>query len=353
MKNVMSMPRFLKLFVVFVAICCLCACEDEPDYTNPEANLSVTINADGAASNGAVYSQISNTMFMLDFVEYEMVGSHLEIIGYDKFGLPEKPKVYASVTIGGKTYKTRKIRSGAFAEARMTSLALPETLTTIEDYAFSYCYRLQDLYIPNGVRAIGSNAFCQCSSLQSFDFPEALTTIDEYTFYACQSLTELNLPKGVKTIGYNAFAHCRSLRRVDFPEKLEAIGVFAFRECSLLQTLDFNGALTSIDEFAFIGCMSLNNISFSKSLTDIGTGAFYACRALKSVEFPETLTNIGSQAFNVCDNLETVKFLGLTPPELDYDTFYGTPKAYVRPDALPIYQAWTYRDCFSEILPIE
>ncbi len=353
MKNVMSMPRFLKLFVVFVAICCLCACEDEPDYTNPEANLSVTINADGTASNGAVYSQIDGTTFMLDFVKYEIDDSHLWIIGYDKDQLPDIPRLYAFVTINGTTYKTKIIRYAAFFGARMTSLVLPETLTDIEDSAFSDCVCLLELYVPNGVKDIGCSAFRRCSSLQSFDFPEALTMIDAYAFYGCASLQELHLPKAAISIEYNAFGGCRSLRRVDFPDGLIAIRKFAFRDCPLLLALDFPKTLTTIDEYAFGGCVSLKNVAFSKSLTYIREGAFYACRTLQNVEFPESLTNIGSEAFKECDNLKTVKFLGMTPPNLDYDAFSGTPKAYVRPDALPIYQAWTYRDCFSEILPIE
>lgn len=354
MKNVMSMSKYLKSLFAHVALCCLCACGDAPDCTNPEANMSVAINADGTASNGAVYSQIDATRFMLDFVKYEVDGSHLKIIGYDNDNLPEVPKLYALVSIDGTKYKTRIIRYAAFAGARITSLVLPETVTDIGLNAFSDCYYLQELYIPDGVRVLGQGVFRRCTSLMSIDLPKALTMIPDYSFYACHSLREVHLPKTVTTIGSYAFGDCKSLRSVDFSGGLTAIGEYAFRNCALLQNVDFPKSLTAIGEYAFLGCGSLNNVAFSNSLKDIRKGAFCACVALVCVDFPETLASIGSEAFGECKNLKTVKFLCLLPPELDCDTFSSYPKAYVKQEALQTYKDTdVYSKLFSEILPME
>lgn len=174
-----------------LALSGLCACgNDEPDEPNeqqtaPGSNLSVTINADGSTSNDAVFSQIDGTTFYLDYVKCRIVDSHLEIVGYDSIELPQEPRLYASVKIGGTTYKTRTIRADAFKYSHIQSAKLPNTITSIEDFAFYGCTALQSINLPESITSIDTSAFRDCTALQSITFPKSLTSIGEYAFYNC------------------------------------------------------------------------------------------------------------------------------------------------------------------------
>lgn len=81
-------------------------------------------------------------------------------------------------------------------------------LTSIGDYAFSYCGNLSNINIPNSVTSIGHSAFSHCSNLTSISLPSDLTSIDNYAFWGCSGLTNINLPSSVTTIGNYAFWVC-------------------------------------------------------------------------------------------------------------------------------------------------
>lgn len=96
----------------------------------------------------------------------------------------------------------------------VTSYAIPESVTSIEDYAFSGCSSLTSITLPKGVTEIGNYAFCDCSSLTSITIPEGVTCIGIYTFRNCSSLTSITLPEGVTEIGGDAFRFCSSLTSI-------------------------------------------------------------------------------------------------------------------------------------------
>ena len=81
----------------------------------------------------------------------------------------------------------------------------------IGTYAFSYCYSLQSVTIPNSVTSIGGNAFSYCYSLQSVTIPSGVTSIGGYAFYYCYSLQSVTIPNSVTSIGGYAFASCTGM----------------------------------------------------------------------------------------------------------------------------------------------
>ncbi|MBO7369402.1 MAG: leucine-rich repeat protein [Clostridia bacterium] len=112
------------------------------------------------------------------------------------------PSKLTSVTILGG-----KIPLGAFSGYRcLTSITLPQDITSIGDYAFYGCSGLQSIEIPSGVKSIGSRAFYGCSGLTSFSIPSGVTTIDQFTFSNCSSLKSLYIPVSVKSIAMYAFS---------------------------------------------------------------------------------------------------------------------------------------------------
>ena len=102
----------------------------------------------------------------------------------------------------------------AYAEASGTTYNIPESVTTIGDWAFAWCISLTSVNIPDSVTTIGDDAFLGCGSLTSVNIPENVTTIGNSAFFSCDSLTSVNIPENVTIIGNQAFDYCTSLKYV-------------------------------------------------------------------------------------------------------------------------------------------
>ena len=87
----------------------------------------------------------------------------------------------------------------------LTSVYIPEGVTSIGEVAFGYCASLTSIHIPESVTSIGDYAFDNCSSLTSIDIPEGVTTIDDGTFNNCTSLSSISLHSTTAPI-INGFA---------------------------------------------------------------------------------------------------------------------------------------------------
>ena len=185
------------------------------------------------------------------------------------------------------------------------STVIPNSVTSIGDGAFAYCSSLTSITLPNSVKKIGDYAFYDCSSLTSITLPNSVTSIGDYAFYGCSSLT-ITLPNSVTSIGDGAFAYCSSLTSITLPNSVTSIGDDAFYDCSSLTNITIPNSVTSIGDYAFYDCSSLTSITLPNSLTSIGIRAFSKCTGLTSITLPNSVTSIGDDAFDGCNNLKTV-----------------------------------------------
>lgn len=131
---------------------------------------------------------------------------------------------------------------------KLTSITLPPTITSIEDYAFSNS-GITSIVLPNSVKTIGNGAFMNVTSkgpLKSIVIPDSVTTIGFKAFYGCSVLTNVSFGKGVTTISSSAFHGCTSLKDVNLPESVKEIGTSAFSWCSSLEKLYIPPAVTDI-----------------------------------------------------------------------------------------------------------
>ena len=233
---------------------------------------------------------------IVDGVLYGYRGSATDII------IPETVTSIAEYAF----YDCSNLESVTFAEGSQ--------LTSIGERAFYGCSSLTSIDIPAGVTSIGSYAFYDCSNLESVTFAEGsqLTSIGERAFYGCSSLTSIEIPASVTSIGRSAFYGCDSLKSVTFAERsgLTSIGDYAFYNCSSLTSIEIPASVTSIGRSAFYGCDSLESVTFGEGsrLASIGNYAFNGCSSLTSIEIPAGVTMIGNYAFEDCSNLESVTF---------------------------------------------
>ena len=127
--------------------------------------------------------------------------------------------------------------------------------------------------VPEGVTAIGYQAFIECSSLTSVDIPSSVTTIGFGAFGGCSFLTSVDIPSSVKTISDSAFHSCSSLTSVTIPSSVTKIGDYAFAFCSSLTLVDIPSSVTTIGDSAFAFCDSLASVAIPATV-ELGSYAF-------------------------------------------------------------------------------
>ena len=199
------------------------------------------------------------------------------------------------------------IEDGAFYECTsLTSAIIPDSVTSIGQYAFDSCTSLKDVTIPDSVTSIGGYAFQNCTSLTSIIIPDSVTSIGYAAFYNCTSLTTITIPDSVTSIEGYAFQNCTSLTTITIPDSVTSIGDCAFEDCTSLTSITIPDSVTSIGDCAFEDCTSLTSITIPESVTSIGGSAFYKCTSLTSVTIPDSVTSIGSGAFYWCTGLTSV-----------------------------------------------
>ena len=250
------------------------------------------------------------------------------------------------------------IGSNAFQNCHsLTSITIPDGVTSIVDYAFSGCYSLASITIPDGVTSIGSNAFQNCHSLTSITIPDGVTSIGNYAFQGCSSLASITIPDGVTNIGNYAFRDCPSLASITIPDGVTSIGDYAFSGCSSLASITIPDGVTSIGQCAFQNCHSLASITIPDGVTSIAGGMFDSCYSLASITIPDGVTSIGNSAFYYCYFLAEIHFKPTTPPTVANSNAWtslntdcvifvptGTLEAYTTVTNYPSSSTYTYME---------
>ncbi len=247
------------------------------------------------------------------------------------------------------TYSVLRIGYEAFKDcALLTSVVLPEGVTTINSDAFNGCSSLKSINLPKSLKYLYSQAFYNCSSLTSIEIPEGITNIDYNTFYGCSSLTSVTLPTTLKTIAYSAFDRCSALTSIEIPEGVTSIGYNAFIGCSALSSVTLPSTLTSLGEQAFYGCSSLTAVAIPEGVTDINSHTFHNCTSLKSVTLHNDIKTIKNSAFSSCYALESITLPKNLQLLEDY-AFRGCTalKSIVIPDGIAKINSHTFEACFS------
>ena len=190
---------------------------------------------------------------------------------------------------------------------KLTSVTIPNGVTSIGYSAFSNCEALKAVDIPDSVTEIGDSAFRYCAALETVRIGDGVTTIPYRCFERGESLKSLTIGSGVETIEDSAFADCPALGSATIPTNVTDIGRLAFCGDTSIATVVFGEGLRTVGDSAFRECLSLDGIALPSTLETIGDSAFFKCEALKVVDIPDSVTEIGDSAFRYCAALETVR----------------------------------------------
>ena len=199
------------------------------------------------------------------------------------------------------------INSDAFHNcSNLTSVTIPDTVTSIGDHAFAFCEALPSITIPGSVTSIGDYAFVSCYALTDVTMENGVEIIGGNAFNYCHQIKEITIPDSVKTIGQNAFVYCEGLTSINLGNGVETIGDSAFAWCKNLESVTIPDSVTYIGERAFSCCGKLTDVVIGNSVETIDKMAFYFCANVKTMHIPASLTDIGQDALSTCIGLTTI-----------------------------------------------
>ncbi len=250
-----------------------------------------------------------------------------------------------SITVesGNPKYDSRDNCNAIIETSNTTLIAgckntvIPNSVTSIESYAFDGCSGLTSVTIPNNVASIGYSAFSGCSSLTSITIPESVTNIESTAFYGTPWLN--NQADGLIYAGKVAY---------EYKGTMPAYTSIVIKD-----------GIKAITGGAFYNCSGLTSITIPNSVTSIGDCTFYNCSGLTSITIPEGVTSIGNLAFSGCTNLKDVFCYAQKVPETTIYTFdYSSLETisitlHVPATSFDAYKStepWCY---FKNIVPID
>lgn len=189
---------------------------------------------------------------------------------------PNTPSTYTgtiiipeSVVADNQTYTVTTIGAKAFLGTHLTSISLPNTITSIEADAFLDHRGITTLELPN-LQTIGNQAFRFCASLQKVVLPECITSLGSTVFQRCVGMTEIQLPQSLTSLPYAFLYACSGLTEVVLPPNITYISNECFTSCASLRSISLPERVKSIHYQAFKGTLSLEKFYIPKNVTSLG-----------------------------------------------------------------------------------
>lgn len=207
-----------------------------------------------------------------------------------------------------------------------TTIKIPESVRTIEDYAF-YVTDLTSITIPEGVVEIGNISF-DSYQLEKISISSTVRSLESESFGYGSDLLYINVDS--KNKYYDSRDNCNAIiekntnklilgsKNTIIPKTIISIGNDAFTRNRLIESIVIPSNITKIEDMAFLDCSNLSSITLSEGLQTIGRSTFSGCNLSGTLELPNGLISIGSYAFshnNINKTLisKSVKFIDNNP----------------------------------------
>jgi len=233
--KIFSKIKFLSLLLLLALLLPSCNKSKGSGDNNDSSNSEISNSGGDNSSNNSNSNKSGGSSSVKSFNNVDDLKSYLDkqpanspddpikvTISADASTLPKIADAinssgkYVSLTISGSALTT--VPRGVFNNCRtlLVSVTLPNSVTSIGNWAFMNCTNLKSITIPNSVTGIGANAFNNCTSLASITIPNSVTNIGSDAFSNCTGLKSIAVPKSVTEIGEGAFSKCTNLTSVKF-----------------------------------------------------------------------------------------------------------------------------------------
>ena len=253
-----------------------------------------------------------------------------------------------------------------FGDSETTAIEIPDSVTSLAEFAFKGCSSLTGITLPSTLTAINTGAFNGCSSIVSLTIPGSVASLGDSVFRDCSSLKTLSLPSGAEILPDGLLANCSSLEELTIsnlktyfgrlfdakgenpnesvPSTLKRVTLLngsldipasAFAGIASLENVTLPSSMSLAENYigdeAFRDCVSLTSISFPSNLYQIDISVFQGCTSLASVSLPNTVQTIGANAFKDCPALlsldlpKAIDFIGenAVPATVNYFGAYA------------------------------
>ncbi len=206
------------------------------------------------------------------------------------------------------------IGRGAFADCTsLRSFTVPEG-AELGKRVFEGCSSLTGITLPAGLTALPERIFAGAGFITTAEaIPEGIVTVGRDAFNGCASLREIVFPSTLQEIETNAFKNCTALESAVIPGGM-TLGTLIYAKCTALTSVTVEEEVTVIPAGTFNGCTSLQFFAAPEGVAEIGGNAFTNCSSLAEVLLPASLTRIYVTAFDNCTALASVYYAG-TPEQ--------------------------------------
>lgn len=168
--------------------------------------------------------------------------------------------IHEKVYHEGKEYRTVAIAAEAFGGRHIRSVYIPDGVKEIGTNAFSHCEQLLSLHLPASVEKIGKSSFEGLYSVKNLQISGNIKKIPEKAFVRCCSLEKLHIPEGVEVLGLDCFAISDSLKEVSLPSTLKTINRGVFWRCTSLKSIAIPASVETIGEYVLFDCWNLTDV---------------------------------------------------------------------------------------------
>ena len=366
MKKILSF-----LFVIVLSLCMAIAAT-----AATEKNLSSSLGnslTDDIIEKGFEYELMSGS----NASEIAIYGFDADILGTDVV----IPKTIHGIKV------THIYGRGVFGWKKLTSVTIPDSVTSIGEDTFKNCKKLTSVTIGSGVTSIGSGAFHGTAWYNSLPDGDVYIGKVYYKYKGTMpSNTSMTIKDGTKGIAGSAFSGCTGLTSITIPDSVISIGDYMFNDCTGLTKINWNAVnaefsswyhnaflnagtsgdgidvvfgekvkyipsdLFYVDKYDYEDCKTpkIKTVTIGNSVTSIGKSAFYCCSNLASITIPDSVTSVGSNAFYRCSSLTSVT-ISDSMTSIGSSTFDGCTSltSITIPDSVTSIGDYAFRSCTS------